>query len=85
VLGEFGRLVRRVDAAALPPTGGGAAGVHARGVALVAAADAARAGEHPRPGDDLDDPWGRDASYFTLTADEIATSVDALVAALLPA
>jgi len=85
VLGEFGRLVRRLDAAALPPAGGGAQGVHARGVALVAAVDAARAGEDPRPGDDLDDPWGLDASYFTLTADEINTSVDALIEVLLPA
>ena len=93
VLGEFGRLLRKVDGQALPVAGvavggegreGGADAVHARGVALVAAVDAARGGDEPRPGDDLDDPWGREAGYFTLTADEIATSVDAFVDLLLP-
>lgn len=85
VLGEFGRVLRRLDDVALPEAGpDDPAAVHARAVALVAAVDAARAGHDPRPGDDLDDPWGRDAAAFTFTADEIATSVDAFVDLLLP-
>jgi low molecular weight protein-tyrosine phosphatase len=84
VLGEFERLVRQVDTAELPAADGTPAGVHARGVALVRAVNAARDGAEPQPGDDLDDPWGRDEAFFSSTADEIADAVDALADALLP-
>jgi protein-tyrosine phosphatase len=97
VLGEFGRLldagtVRAGDAAgerrgvlgapglrveAVTP-----AGVHARGVALVAAVNAARADADPLPGDDLDDPWGRADAYFGEIADEIEATIGPLVDAL---
>ncbi len=88
VLGEFGRLLRRVEAASLP---GGVApdpspeAVHARGLGLVKAVDVVRAGADPRAGDDLADPWGLSADAFTGTADEILVTVDALVDLLLPA
>ena len=69
VLGEFGRLLGRVDPGVLPPAGGAPDSAYARGVALVEAVDAARGGdavwgsdgerrEPSRPSDDLDDPWG---------------------------
>jgi len=93
VLGELGRLLSRVDPADLPDASlpgadlrraDGPATVYARGVALVAAVDAARDGADPQPGDDLDDPWGRAAAVFTRTADEIDATVAPLVELLLP-
>ena len=104
VLGEFGRLLADVDAAALPPVWAPpAAGAHtaradasasstapepdavyARGVALVAAAHAARGDAPPQPGDDLDDPWGRGDQTFGRVADEIEDTVRPFVALLLP-
>jgi len=84
VLGELGRLLPEVDLAALPPPERTPAGVRARGVALVSGLDAARAGAGPRPGDDLDDPWGRGEQTFARVADEIEAVVRALAAALLP-
>ncbi|MEV4760597.1 phosphotyrosine protein phosphatase [Micromonospora sp. NPDC049559] len=84
VLGEFGRLLAALDPAALPPAEPTPEEVYARGVALVAAAAAARQGESPLPGDDLDDPWGRGDQCFTRVADEIETTVQPLAAVLLP-
>jgi protein-tyrosine phosphatase len=84
VLGEFGRLLAAVDAAALPPAGVGPQEVHDRGVALVAAAHAARHGTSTLPTDDLDDPWGRGDQCFSRVADEIEETVHPLAAALLP-
>jgi protein-tyrosine phosphatase len=85
VLGEFGRLLAAVDASALPPAEATADGVYARGVALVEAADVARRGASPLPGDDLDDPWGRGDQCFSRVADEIEETVVPLAAVLLPA
>jgi low molecular weight protein-tyrosine phosphatase len=82
VLGEFGRLLGEVDPAALPPVRPDRDAVHARGVALVEAADAARAGAAPRPEDELDDPWGRGDSYFTRVAGEIDATVRPFAALL---
>ncbi|MFC4147028.1 phosphotyrosine protein phosphatase [Micromonospora mangrovi] len=84
VLGEFGRLLGLVDAAALPPVEATPDAVHARGVALVAAADAARQGASPLPTDDLDDPWGRGDQCFSRVADEIEETVHPLASVLLP-
>jgi len=84
VLGEFGRLLGGVDRSALPPAAPTPDAVYARGVALVAAADAARQGEGPLPGDDLDDPWGRGDQCFSRVADEIEETVQPLAATLLP-
>jgi protein-tyrosine phosphatase len=90
VLGEFARLLHRVDAAGLPPAGDGPDatptpdGVYARGVALVRAVDAARGGAVPLPADDLDDPWGRGDQCFSRVADEIEEAVGPLAAVLLP-
>ena len=84
VLGEFGRLLGAVDAAGLPPAGDAPETVYARGVALVAAAHAARGGAAPLPSDDLDDPWGRGDQCFSRVADEIEDVVRPLAAALLP-
>ena len=84
VLGEFGRLLPEVDAAALPASDGTAQQVYDRGVALVAAAHRLRVGAPPRADDDLDDPWGRGDQVFSRVADEIEHSVDPLVALLLP-
>lgn len=81
VLGELGRLLPLLPA----PTGGvprDPATAHARGVALVAAADALRAGRPPLGSDDLDDPYGRGARAFARTADEIEATVIPLAAAL---
>ncbi|GAA2599286.1 hypothetical protein GCM10010399_32530 [Dactylosporangium fulvum] len=83
VFGEFGRLLQEVDLAALPPAGRDADGVHARGVALVEAADRARAGREPLPEDDLDDPWGRPDAYFSRVADEVHAVTRPLAAVLL--
>ncbi|MFI2709597.1 phosphotyrosine protein phosphatase [Micromonospora sp. NPDC018662] len=84
VLGEFGRLLGALDRSALPPAGPTPEAVHARGVALVAAADAARRGDSALPTDDLDDPWGRGDQCFSRVADEIEETVQPLAAALLP-
>ncbi len=84
VLGEFGRLLAEADTAALPPAAPDPAAVHARGVALVAAVDAARAGAEAVAADDLDDPWGRGDQTFTRIADEIEQTVEPLAEALLP-
>ncbi|MFG2101821.1 phosphotyrosine protein phosphatase [Micromonospora echinaurantiaca] len=84
VLGEFGRLLAAVDAAALPPAESTGEAVYARGVALVEAAHAARQGTTPLPTDDLDDPWGRGDQCFSRVADEIEETVHPLAAALLP-
>ncbi|SIN17471.1 phosphotyrosine protein phosphatase [Micromonospora cremea] len=84
VLGEFGRLLAAVDAAALPPAEATPEAVYARGVALVAAAHDARLGASLLPTDDLDDPWGRGDQCFSRVADEIEETVHPLAAALLP-
>ncbi|MBB5872034.1 protein-tyrosine phosphatase [Allocatelliglobosispora scoriae] len=79
VLGEFGRLLSGVDAAALPAANGTPEEFQQRGAALVAAVDALRAGQDARSGDDLDDPWGRGDSVFGRVADEITDTLDPLV------
>ncbi|MFF5174963.1 phosphotyrosine protein phosphatase [Micromonospora sp. NPDC000089] len=85
VLGEFGRLLGALDTGALPPAEPTPGAVHARGVALVAAVDAARQGAGPLHSDDLDDPWGRGDQCFSRVADEIEETVHPLTATLLPA
>ena len=93
VLGEFGRLLGRVDLGVLPPAGAAPDSAYARGVALVVAVDAARGGgavwgsdgqrrERSRPSDDLADPWGLSEREFTRVADEIELTVRPLAAAL---
>ncbi|MEH1013897.1 phosphotyrosine protein phosphatase [Micromonospora sp. CPCC 206060] len=84
VLGEFGRLLTGVDAAVLPPAEASPEAVYARGIALVAAVDAARQGAPTLPGDDLDDPWGRGDQCFSRVADEIEETVQPLATLLLP-
>ncbi|QLQ37563.1 phosphotyrosine protein phosphatase [Micromonospora robiginosa] len=84
VLGEFGRLLGALDRSALPPGEPTPEAVHARGVALVAAAEAARQGASALPTDDLDDPWGRGDQCFGRVADEIEETVQPLAAVLLP-
>src|SRR5690606_6115142 len=69
VLGECERLLPLVDQERLPPAARDAAGVYARGTALVAALAAARGTAAPRPDDDLEDPWGRPERVFTRVAD----------------
>jgi protein-tyrosine phosphatase len=83
VLGEFGRLLRSVDLAALPDGGADPDAVYARGVALVEAVDAARGGRPAELGDEVDDPWGRGDGYFERVADEIDAVVRPLATALL--
>ncbi|MGH3648861.1 MAG: phosphotyrosine protein phosphatase [Micromonosporaceae bacterium] len=83
VLGEFGRLLRGADLTELPAYAPKPDAVYARGVALVAMVDAARAGAAPLFGDDLDDPYGMDDTEFTRIADQIDATVRPLVAALL--
>ncbi|MFU8852641.1 phosphotyrosine protein phosphatase [Micromonospora sp. SL1-18] len=83
VLGEFGRLLGGVDRSGLPPVEVTPAAVYARGVALVAAVDAARQGAAALSTDDLDDPWGRGDQCFTRVADEIEETVHPLAATLL--
>ena len=73
VMGEFGRLLAAVDAAALPPAEPKPDAVHAR-----------RAGELPRPGDDLDDPWGRGDQTFIRIGDEIEDTVVPFATLLIP-
>jgi len=82
VIGEFGRLLGRIDPAALPPAAPDPDATYARGVALVEAVDAARGGEPPRLADELDDPWGRGDVFFTRVAGEIDDVVRPLAAAL---
>ncbi|BCJ60529.1 phosphotyrosine protein phosphatase [Micromonospora endophytica] len=84
VLGEFGRLLAALDVVGLPAAEPTPDAVHARGVALVEAADSARQGSTPLPTDDLDDPWGRGDQCFTRVADEIEETVHPLAATLLP-
>jgi protein-tyrosine phosphatase len=83
VMGEFLRLLGSVDPAGLPGFAPDPDAVYARGVALVAAVDAARAGEPSRRGDELDDPWGRGDAIFSRVADEIDEVARALVGILL--
>ncbi|MER7007458.1 phosphotyrosine protein phosphatase [Dactylosporangium sp. NPDC000555] len=78
VFGEFGRLIRGAE----PPRDHD---VYERGVALVEAADAARAGRPPVPSDELDDPWGRPDAYFSRVADEIHATTKPLAEALFAA
>lgn len=85
VLGELGRLLPRVDRSPLPPADLTPDGVYARGVALVAALDAARGSHPPLDGDDLDDPWGCGEQTFARVADEIERTVRPLAAVLLRA
>jgi protein-tyrosine phosphatase len=80
VLGEFGRLAARVDPDSLPPYAPTVDAVAARGRALVAAVDMARDGW--RPGDDLDDPYGRSDAFFSRTADQVENALESLVRAL---
>ncbi len=84
VLGEFGRLLPAVDLAGLPAPGLNPTAVYARGVALVEAMDAVRAGVGPLAVDDLDDPWGRGDQCFGRVADEVEETVRPLAAVLLP-
>ena len=84
VLAEFGRLLAAIPEDALPEAGTTPEAVYARGVALVAAADAARAGAESLPTDDLDDPWGRGDAAFVRIADEIESTVEPLARHLLP-
>jgi protein-tyrosine phosphatase len=76
VLGEFGRLLPTVRLEDLPP----AEHPYERGLALVAAAAAARG--PVRPDDDLDDPWGMPDREFARVADQIEATVVPLAAAL---
>jgi protein-tyrosine phosphatase len=85
VLGEFGRLLESVDLGTLPASDGSPDAVYNRGVALVAAVDAARAGEPPRWEDDLEDPYGAGDAVFARVADTISSTVDGLATALSPA
>ena len=85
VLGEFGRLLPMVDPATLPGGDLTPDDVYARGVALVAAVDAARRGAAPLPADDLDDPWGRGDQTFSRVADEIEETVVPLARLLITA
>lgn len=75
VLGEFGRLLRGIDAAVLPSPGSTPQQVYARGVALVATVAATRGTAAPQHGDDLDDPWGRGDQVFARVADEILATL----------
>jgi protein-tyrosine phosphatase len=84
VLGEFGRLLAGLDPQGLPPGGATPDAVYARGRAIVAAAEAHRAGEPALPGDDLDDPWGRGDQTFTRIGDEIEDTVVPFSKLLLP-
>jgi len=81
VLGEFGRLLKDVTLPVLP---GGLddRSAYARGIALVEAVDAARAGAAPRSEDNLDDPWGMAESEYARVADEIEQTVVPLALSL---
>jgi protein-tyrosine phosphatase len=84
VLGHLARLLREIDADALPPAGTDPKAFDARAGALVEAADRRRADGEPLPTDDLDDPWGRGDQTFQRIADDIDESLYALVDVLLP-
>jgi protein-tyrosine phosphatase len=84
VLGEFGRLIGSVDRAALPPAKADPDSVRDRGQAIVAAVARLRDGDGPRPGDDLDDPWGRGDQTFQRIGDEIEDTTVPFAALLLP-
>jgi protein-tyrosine phosphatase len=58
--------------------------VQARGRAIVDAMGRLRDGDGPRPGDDLDDPWGRGDQTFQRIGDEIEDTVVPFAALLLP-
>jgi protein-tyrosine phosphatase len=83
VMGEFGRLLRSVEAAALPPAEPKPDSVHARGAAIVEAADRLRDGEASLPADDLDDPWGRGDQTFQRIGDQIEDTTVPFAALLL--
>ena len=84
VLRHLARLLREIDAEALPSAGADPKTFAARAAALVEAADRRRAGSEPLPTDDLDDPWGRGDQTFQRIADDIDESLYPLVDALLP-
>ncbi|MCY1140502.1 phosphotyrosine protein phosphatase [Actinoplanes sp. Pm04-4] len=84
VTGEFGRLLAGVDANALPAAEPKPDAVHARGVAIVEAVRVLRGDDGPRPGDDLDDPWGRGDSTFQRIGDEIEDTTVPFAVLLLP-
>jgi protein-tyrosine phosphatase len=93
VLGEFGRLLAEVDLGALPRPAPTPDSAYQRGVALVAAVDAARGGQAadgrdgplrkaPLRADNLTDPWGLADREFARVADQIEATVRPLAAAL---
>jgi protein-tyrosine phosphatase len=88
VLGEFGRLAEDVDTRALPPYAPTVAAVAARGSAFVAEVHARRNGVQAgravpaTTADDLDDPWGRDETFFERTADTVERHLAPLVRVL---
>ncbi|HEX6498230.1 MAG TPA: phosphotyrosine protein phosphatase [Micromonosporaceae bacterium] len=82
VLGEFGRLLTGVRAAGLPPAEPTPDAVYHRASAIVGIADRIRGGRPPRPEDDLDDPWGRNATFFVRIADQIAAGLRPFVTLL---
>lgn len=89
VLGEFGRLVRSIDKTDLPSRRDDASigdprAVYARGVAIVGAVNAVRDHAESEPGDDLEDPWGREDAFYRKTAEEIEVSTTAFVDLLFP-
>ncbi|WP_285904589.1 arsenate reductase/protein-tyrosine-phosphatase family protein [Paractinoplanes hotanensis] len=84
VTGEFGRLLGAIDASALPPAEPKPDAVHARGVAIVEAVKVLRGDDSPRPGDDLDDPWGRGDATFQRIGDEIEDTTVPFAVLLLP-
>jgi protein-tyrosine phosphatase len=84
VLSHFARLLREMDASALPAAGTDEQTFGERAAAVVAAADRQRGDDEPAPGDDLDDPWGRGDQTFQRVADDIDESIYAVVDALLP-
>ena len=84
VLGEFGRLLGSVDAAALPKAAAEADAVAARGAAIVEQVARLRDGDGPQTGDDLDDPWGRGDQTFQRIGDEIEDTTVPFAALLLP-
>jgi protein-tyrosine phosphatase len=93
VLGEFGRLLPKVDLAILPPSDGNPSWARDRGVALVFAVDTLRGGgaiwgaeaQRRRPSlraDDLVDPWGMTDRDFADVANQIDRTVVPLAAIL---
>ncbi|GGJ83382.1 hypothetical protein GCM10010123_11250 [Pilimelia anulata] len=84
VLGELSRLLPAVDAALLPAPGPDPKLVYARGVALVEAALAVRAGAAPGAADDLLDPYGLAETEYARVADEIERTIHPLADLLIP-